>query len=154
MCIVVTRTPIAREIANCCQIEIDTAKQLYLPAISDEVRYTDYLDISSIIRLAHENGCIAVLAHPGWIRPYNVSDEIRETDLWKAIVELARVGLDGIEVFHRLNSDAQRKAMLSIAQYLNLIPTGGSDHHGKPRCVFGTNGTPNDSYKRMMEKLR
>lgn len=152
-----TRTPLAQAIAAACGYTAEEAKADWLPQIPDERRYEAYLDTAEMIRLAHENGCAAVLAHPGWIRPYRKDTELTETDLMCAIAHLARAGLDGIEVVHRLNDRRMREILYRMARSLELLTTGGSDFHGKPRCVFGVNGTAQadlDALVRRVASLR
>lgn len=148
------RTPIADEIANCCGITPEEAKERHLPRMPDEERYRQYLDTAEMISVAHESGCTAVLAHPGWIRPYAEGRRPSETDLWLAITDLARKGLDGIEISHRLNDPQMREKLFHLAVGLGLILTGGSDYHGKPRCVFGVNGTTEENLLRLMERIK
>ena len=149
-----TRTPLAWAIADCCGITPDEAKEKYLPQIPDEKRYLTYLDTTNIICLAHDNGCATVLAHPGWIRPYKYENHKSEENLWEAIVQLARDGLDGLEISHRLNDPKHREKLFYLANGLGLIPTGGSDYHGKPRCSFGVNGTTEGNLQLLIDKLQ
>ena len=70
------------------------------------------------IRWVHEAGGVAVLAHPGPLGH----------DAW--IPELAREGLDGIEVWHPRHRERDRAAYARLAESLDLVPSGGSDYHG------------------------
>ena len=148
------RTPIANAIAEHCGITPEEAKEQYLPRMPDVDRYRQYLDTVEIISLAHRHGCVAVLAHPGWIRSYSVEQHLSETDLWLAVTDLARQGLDGIEISHRLNNPQMREKLLYFSVGLGLIPTGGSDYHGKPRCVFGVNGATEENLARLLEWIK
>ncbi|AKV56025.1 phosphoesterase [Bifidobacterium actinocoloniiforme DSM 22766] len=69
-------------------------------------------------------GGVAVVAHPGATKRNAVllSDQ--------QIERLAALGLDGLEVWHRDNSMAQRDRLLGLARRLGLLVTGGSDWHG------------------------
>lgn len=148
------RTPLAQAIARYCGITPDQAKEHYLASMPDEERYQQYLDTAKVIATARQNGCVAVLAHPGWIRAYEKGTVRTELDLFAAIADLAKHGLDGIEVSHRLNSPEMREKMYRLCVKLNLIPTGGSDYHGKSRCVFGVNGTTWENLQLLMEKIK
>jgi 3',5'-nucleoside bisphosphate phosphatase len=82
------------------------------------------LDPAEAIRLVHAAGGVTVLAHPlavtrGWMVP----DDL--------ISELAREGLDGVEVAHPDHDLAQRDQLLTVARGLGLAATGGSDDHGE-----------------------
>jgi len=70
------------------------------------------------ITLIRQAGGVAVLAHPGL---YN-DDEL--------VQQLIAFGLDGIEVYHPDNSEAQRLKYLQWAKEHGLVVTGGSDFHG------------------------
>lgn len=147
------RTPLANAISECCGVTPEEAKTRYLPKMPDEERYRQYLDTSEMIALAHQNGCVAVLAHPGWIRPYSVQQQLDEEDLWLAITDLAWQGLDGVEISHRLNSFSMREKLFRLSVGLGLISTGGSDFHGKPRCAWRVNGTTEENLTRLMELI-
>ncbi len=67
----------------------------------------------------HAAGGITSIAHPSY-----------SADLTDLIVELARHGLDGIEVYHSSNRPEHEEKHLTLAGRLNLIVTGGSDCHG------------------------
>lgn len=82
------------------------------------------LDPADAIDLMHRAGGVTVLAHPyavtrGWMVP----DDL--------IAELARAGLDGVEVFHPDHDEAQRDQLRTVARRLGLAATGGSDDHGE-----------------------
>lgn len=70
------------------------------------------------IKLIHESGGVAVMAHPG----LNRSDDM--------IPELVEAGMDGIECFHTKHSTAVSEHYLMMAEQKKLLITGGSDCHG------------------------
>jgi len=80
------------------------------------------------IKLIHQAGGLAVMAHPA----LNRSDH--------AIPELVGAGLDGIECFHTKHSTATSQHYLRIADKYQLLVTGGSDCHGlnKGKPLIGT----------------
>jgi predicted metal-dependent phosphoesterase TrpH len=82
------------------------------------------LNPADAITLVHAAGGVTVLAHPyavtrGWMVP----DQL--------IAELARGGLDGVEVAHPDHDAAERDQLLTVARRLGLAATGGSDDHGE-----------------------
>lgn len=79
------------------------------------------------IKLIHEAGGLAVMAHPG----LNRTDEV--------IPVMVEAGLDGIECFHTKHSTAMSEHYLEIADRFQLLVTGGSDCHGfsKGKPVMG-----------------
>ena len=95
------------------------------------------------IALIRQAGGVAVLAHPGL---YDDDELVRE---------LIAFGLDGIEVYHPDNSEAQRTRYLAWAEEHGLVATGGSDFHGWRggeafHALLGSHTAPEDA----VEKLR
>lgn len=73
------------------------------------------------VDLIKKAGGLAVLAHP------------MVTNVDEMIPELAREGLDGIEVYYPNNTNAVTKFYEGIAKKHDLVMTGGSDAHGKTK---------------------
>ncbi|MSS71101.1 MAG: PHP domain-containing protein [Candidatus Latescibacteria bacterium] len=73
------------------------------------------------VRLIHEAGGLACLAHPGI---YN------RDDLLPALVAC---GLDGIEAIHSKHTPEQIRRYEEFADLYGLLKTGGSDCHGSVR---------------------
>jgi predicted metal-dependent phosphoesterase TrpH len=93
------------------------------------------------VQLVHAAGGTATLAHPG---PSRVTKPTLE--------QMARAGLDGLEVFHSDHVPSQREAFLRQADALGLIPTGGSDYHGarvSPGRKLGASTTPAEAFARL-----
>lgn len=76
-----------------------------------------------VIRVCHEAGGIAVVAHPGHdtgvVYTFDAED----------IAALAAEGLDGVEVFHPAHTKGQEDYYARLADDLGLVKTGGSDMH-------------------------
>lgn len=75
------------------------------------------------IELAAEPGGVSVLAHPCKLK----------ADPHSLIHELAGYGLWGIEAYYPISTPGQTKLFLSLASRYGMIPTCGSDFHGKNR---------------------
>jgi predicted metal-dependent phosphoesterase TrpH len=75
-------------------------------------------------------GAVPVLAHPG-AGVFSAGERL--------IVELKEAGLKGLEVFTTYHDDKACRYYLNLAKKLTLIPTAGSDFHGriKPHVAFG-----------------
>lgn len=71
------------------------------------------------IDLVHASGGVAVIAHPGLYE---------QDDL---IPELARKGLNGIEVNHPDHPEQAKEKYEAMAEKYHLIATAGSDFHGE-----------------------
>ena len=78
----------------------------------------EYLEAAAAVRVITEAGGLAVLAHPG--QQHNL-------DL---VPELVKLGLKGIELEHRKNTEADKAAIRAIAGQYGLFLSGGSDYHG------------------------
>lgn len=80
-----------------------------------------YVPIEEMISKLLEKGAVPVLAHPGAYTP------IEEED----IAYLKRIGLQGIEVKNTYHNKAQEAFYMEMAEKYSLVPTCGSDFHGK-----------------------
>jgi len=96
------------------------------------------------IKLIHQAGGLAVMAHPG----LNRTDEV--------IPELADAGMDGIECFHTKHSPTTAARYLALADKFHLLVTGGSDCHGmsKGKPLIGTVKLPYDHVQKLKNARR
>lgn len=76
------------------------------------------------IRLIHEAGGVAVLAHPMELK-------MGETMLESLVEEWKAQGLDGVEVYHPSAANNHAAFLHGLARRLGLLVTGGSDFHGE-----------------------
>ncbi len=74
--------------------------------------------VADAIDLIHAAGGVAVFAHPG-----------REGTRAR-LEELRASGLDGVEVRHPSHSADDQARLGTLAEFLDLVPSGGSDWHG------------------------
>ena len=82
------------------------------------------LTLAQQIRAIHEAGGVAILAHPGHIRP---DGQWLQPEHIEALLAL---GLDGLEAYHRSHDEATRAHFLVLAERYGLLVSGGSDEHG------------------------
>lgn len=75
---------------------------------------------SQAIEIIQHAGGLAFLAHPGLLK------------IEGCISQLAKDGLDGIEVYHPEHSSGQARSFRNTAAVLGLYISGGSDSHGSP----------------------
>jgi 3',5'-nucleoside bisphosphate phosphatase len=82
------------------------------------------LSPAASIALIHGAGGVAVLAHPYQLKlaPLEKAEAL--------IVELAALGLDGVEAIYSRHSEDERRAYAQMARRHGLLVTGGSDYHG------------------------
>ena len=84
----------------------------------------EFLSPELCIRTIKEAGGAAILAHPTL---YGMDLE----QLEELCEELIPYGLDGIECQYSTYSPAETKAITALAEKMHLLPSGGSDFHGK-----------------------
>lgn len=82
-----------------------------------------YWPMPEALQAIRQASGVAVLAHPTTIS----TDHRLLSDL---ITELRVLGLDGIEVYNSLASEADTLFLQGLARRLNLLVTAGSDFHG------------------------
>ena len=85
------------------------------------------------IRLIHEGGGKAVFAHPVLCR-------FIDDRLIRAVKELKKAGLDGLEAMYSTYKPFEERNMIRLAKELSLCISGGSDFHGtnKPHIDLGS----------------
>lgn len=96
------------------------------------------------IALINNAGGICVIAHPG----SDVNDEM--------LMNLIKVGLDGIETIHPRHTQQQVDHYREIIQKHQLLETGGSDCHGdrKSHVMIGQFNVPYSIVEKMKAWLR
>lgn len=85
------------------------------------------------VKLIHDAGGIAVLAHP-------LLYHLGMDELEVLVNCLKDCGLDGIEAIYSMNKGRDERRMKELAAKYDLLITGGSDFHGatKPHIDLGT----------------
>jgi 3',5'-nucleoside bisphosphate phosphatase len=78
------------------------------------------------VRLVRAHGGVPSLAHPGTV-----------VDLERLLPELVRAGLAGMECYYGSHTPEATVRYLGLAARYDLVPTGGSDFHGR-----GSHGAP------------
>jgi predicted metal-dependent phosphoesterase TrpH len=95
------------------------------------------------IRAIRAAGGVAVIAHP-------FASRRGQTLSPESFASLVAAGLNGIEVFHRDQSEDERKQLIEIAHALNLVITGSSDYHGTGKLnQLGENTTAAAEWERL-----
>ena len=84
----------------------------------------EFLSPALCIRTIKEAGGAAILAHPTLYK-------LNLSQLEELCKELISYGLDGIECQYSTYTPAETKAITALAKKLSLLPSGGSDFHGK-----------------------
>jgi len=110
---------------------IDLAFKHYLrrgaAAYSERFRFSAH----DAIVMIREAGGKAVLAHPASLDPTLRS-------IPSLLKDLAKVGLEGVEVYYPSHSPKAVKALLRMAAEIGLFVTGGSDFHGTERSGYNS----------------
>lgn len=101
------------------------------------------MSATDVIRLIHEAGGAAVLAHPALYR------------FDSALPALVEAGLDGIECQHTKHTPGAVAHYSGIAGELGLLMTGGSDCHGytKGSPLIGTVKLALDRFELLLERI-
>jgi hypothetical protein len=99
--------------------------------------------LEEAIALVAGAGGVSVVAHP-WGRSRVLTPDHLE--------RLAGLGLAGIEVDHQDHPAAVREELRALAEDLDLVATGSSDHHGlgKNDHELGCNTTAPEEYERLL----
>ncbi len=96
---------------------LDEKKGLYVPPAR--------MNIIDAIRFLDEINALPVLAHP--------LVDLSEEELRKLLPKAIKAGLVGIETMHSKYSENDLHKAEQIAKEFNLLQSGGSDFHGKPK---------------------
>ena len=101
------------------------------------------------IELAHAVGGVAVLAHP-------LTLGVEGGELSALLGDLAALGLDGLEAHYGAYEPPTRRNLAALARRHGLVPTGGSDYHGKfkPGIELGVGRGDLLVPDRVLEELR
>jgi hypothetical protein len=78
------------------------------------------LEVAEIVRLVHDAGGKALIAHPALVR---------DDKTVRCVIE---GGMDGIEVYHPRHDAAAEERYLAMAKEYGLYVSGGSDFHAIP----------------------
>lgn len=92
---------------------------MYTRGLEERRKIHSFAEIS---RLASRTNSKLFIAHP--MRTIDDIDEIEGI-----IVELKRIGIDGIEVFTSRHTQEKQIGLLGLAKKHNLLVSGGSDYH-------------------------
>ena len=104
-------------------------------------------DLETLIGTVADAGGVSVLAHP-WASRHDHSalDE-------RGIRLLRDTGLSGVEVDHEDHDESTRAELRALAERLDLVVTGASDHHGAGKVAhdLGCNATAPEQLDRLLE---
>lgn len=146
---IVARPHIAAEIVRLGYAEdMPSAFKKYLVPGRPTYVQRERLTAQRAIKLAHDAGGAAVLAHPGLLK--GGADEAT-----RVAMTLQKYGLDGIEAFYPAHSDEDVNFYCMLAHKLKMFVTKGSDFHGEDgkHSQIGADGRVNDMLARSVLKL-
>ncbi len=103
-----------------------------------------HIQLVEVLEIAPRAGAVPVLGHPG---------AYFEKATRKDLVRLKECGLVGLEVYTSYHQPEQTAFYAEVAKELDLVPTAGSDFHGriKPHVTFGY---IRDGSMEMVEEIR
>lgn len=89
-----------------------------------------HIPLLEVLSVAPESGAVPVLSHPGAYFQNTTREDL---------ACLKDRGLHGVEVYTSYHDPAQTAVYAAAARDLDLVPTAGSDFHGriKPHVAFG-----------------
>lgn len=91
------------------------------------------LMVADAVEMLHRARGVAVVAHPCTLG-YSFQE------LAKEVMQMAALGIDGLEVFYPKHSKEFVKKLRKLAEEHTLITTGGSDYHSETRSGTGLAG--------------
>ncbi len=126
--VVIGRPHIAEALfrANCVA-SVRQAFDVYLGTTGAAYFPKERLTPRQAIECIHEAGGLATIAHAVHLQAENPAH------LQTIVGNLAEAGMDGIEVWHSDHDEKYVKLTLDLAKRYNLVTTGGSDFHGRPK---------------------
>ena len=126
--VVIGRPHIAEALLRAnCVATIKQAFDVYLGTTGSAYFPKERLTPRQAIECIHEAGGLATTAHPVHLKCENPAH------LQTVIGNLAEAGMDGIEVWHCDQDEKFSALCLELAKRYNLLTTGGSDFHGRPK---------------------
>lgn len=118
---------------------INEAFEKYLGESGSAYIEKNEVELKDVLDIIKKSSGVSVLAHP-----------FRMTE--NEIIEIINCGIDGIEVINSKHSKDTIINLMKIVNRYNLIPTAGSDCHGKlynKEYLMGKFLCPNSSIKRL-----
>ncbi|MDD5039593.1 MAG: PHP domain-containing protein [Patescibacteria group bacterium] len=107
--------------------------------------------------IIYDAGGISVLAHPdAYVRKYRGTEDEKRMFVEKLIVDLQRVGLQGIEIRNTDCSPEETKYLSDLAKKLHLFTLGSTDWHGRyhhPGRVFGKSGSSEEEFHYLISTI-
>jgi len=110
----VARALVAR---GCCRTEAEAFSRWLVPGRPGYIPRKK-LSLERGIAAVRRAGGVPVFAHPG--------------QMYSLLEDAVRLGVRGVEVVHPDHSCAVMSRLLRFAREHDLLPTGGSDFHGRP----------------------
>lgn len=101
-----------------------------------------YIDIKEGIEAIHQDGGIAIIAHPCEYKNY------------AEIEKYVEYGLQGIEISHPSMKDEDYPLTQDFAKEFNLVKSGGSDFHNIHLTPIGNCGLTKTQFEELKEKVK
>lgn len=106
----------------------DVFRKIFTKIKSDKIKKKVF-NTESAVKLIHDAGGIAVLAHPMELKEKHEDKLGFEVRLRAFFDEVLEMGIDGIECYHPSADKSDEKMLKEYTIANNLIITGGSDFH-------------------------
>lgn len=155
-------------VGNVGRVDLSNLLRLYGYAENQEDAFQKYLNpINELVRknkkglteeecitlIKEANGYVS-LAHPISLNPLYKKQSLKTTyqELKERLLAMKKMGLDAIEVQHIHQDNPFREMLLTLAQELSLLESGGTDFHGdkiKPGVEIASGKNGNIAIKRL-----
>ncbi|MCL1892929.1 MAG: PHP domain-containing protein [Holophagaceae bacterium] len=120
----------------------------------DGIAYVPFETLSPEIAFSwiRESGGVSIIAHPA-----RYGQLAKGQFIWdRAMADLKDMGAQGIEAYYSDHSDTETAYFLRLCDTLDMIPSGGSDYHGRVKqgCHLGTGWGKLNVPDEVLDRLR
>lgn len=113
-------------------------RELFVGKTSREIdRQMGYIPVDKGIQAIHQDGGIAILAHPC------------EYDNYDEVDKYVRYGLDGVEISHPSMKETDYPRTWQLTSLYSLIASGGSDFHDLKMTSMGEYGLTQEQFEKI-----
>ena len=125
------------------EMNVSRYRELFAGQTSRDVdRQMGYIDIKKGIEAIHQDGGIAIIAHPC------------EYDNYDEIEKYIGYGLEGIEISHPSMKEIDYPKVNSFVERFQMVKSGGSDFHDERLTTMGEYGLSYEDYIKLKEYAR
>ncbi len=143
----VTRRILWQNVTHLTSISYDEFKQM----VPKRLPVDAPIDTNKLVGIVSELGGVSVIAHP--IKSLNHLEQSHIRYFIDKMISLHELGLNGIEVNHRSHNLDTRSMLSHMCKNIGVIPTGGSDFHGRNGEFIGSDYTEDSSFEALFADM-